>query len=132
MTCQPGEWPKKIPPIRITERKLTLASLHQGLAFRSRPCLRSHDARPFTQEKVSAQACRPLCACAGFHRNAVIGEGILQGKRPDSGLRTRVASESWDFVVFDRESDDSPVIARCLGVQDIVREGFQELAPEFP
>jgi hypothetical protein len=29
------------------------------------------------------------------------------------------------------EADHSPVIARRLGVQNIVSEGFQELAPKF-
>ena len=33
--------------------------------------------------------------------------------------------------IFDVRAGDSPVIARRLGIQDIVYEGFQELPPEF-
>jgi hypothetical protein len=110
---------------------LDFASLHRCRAFRPWVCNRVHDGRLFAYEKVSAQPRRLLCARARFHRDAVIGEGILQGERPDTGLRGCVTNESGDFLLLDVTADDSPVILRCLGVQDIVREGFQELPPKF-
>jgi hypothetical protein len=66
-----------------------------------------------------------------FHGDAAIGDGILQGDRPDTGLRARVTNESRDFLILDVKAHDSSVIPRCLGVQDIVRKRFQELSSEF-
>src|SRR5271167_1822314 len=110
---------------------LHFARLHRCRALRSRARNRVHDARLFTDEKVSAQPRRLLCARTRFHSDAVIGDGILQGDRPDTGLRACVTNESRDFLLLDVTAEDSPVIAWCLGVQDIVREGFQELPPKF-
>ena len=73
-----------------------------------------------------------FCALGpGFTVTLLSVNGILQGERPDTGLRARVTNESRHFLLLDVKAHDSPMIPRCLGVQDVVREGFQELPPKF-
>src|ERR1700683_8706 len=69
---------------------LDLAPLSRWRALRPRVRNRLHDVGLFTDEEVSAQPRRLLSARARFHRDAVIGDGILQGDRPDTGLRSCV------------------------------------------
>src|ERR1700683_362477 len=65
---------------RLADDSLSLfdfAPLHGWRAFRPRARNRSHDARLFTDEKVSAQPRRLLCARARFRRDTIVGNGIL-------------------------------------------------------
>ena len=82
-------------------------------------CSRLHEARPFIHEKVSTQSRCLLCMRTGLHGDAVIGNGILQGERPDTGLRARITNQSRNLLVFDVRARDSPMIAWRLGVQHI-------------
>ena len=80
---------------------------------------------------MPAQPRRLLCVWTRFHGDAAIGDGILQCERPDTGLRSRVTNQSWDFLILNVKAGDSSVVTRRLGIQNIVYEGFQELSPEF-